>query len=103
MTQSPKPRFQPFYNVNDDTPSITGVGIKPKLHPDFALGTKVRILERSVRNLTGTIAGVAFAHVFYAYIIILDEGQIVPAQPLCRAVAISGCQLEVLASTQEIQ
>ena len=70
---------------------------KPTLHKEVPLGTKVYIPlayhSDKDKRYTGTVAGIAFMHVIFGYIIILDEE--LPSEfGNLKAVVVSGPELE---------
>lgn len=49
----------------------------PTLHKDIPLQTRVRIDKQYLgREVTGTVGGIASAHVIFHYIVVLDEPHI---------------------------
>ena len=51
-------------------------GLSPTMHPDYEMQTRVAFSltgKFDEQERTGKIIGVAFAHVVFAYIVLLDE------------------------------
>jgi len=73
--------------------SVTGCTMVPTFHPDYPIGSKVafKFTSDSQEELTGKIVGVASAHVFFNYIILLDKPLPYPDYENWKAISLSGC------------
>jgi hypothetical protein len=68
--------------------------LQPTLHKPVPLGSSVRIIETgSLNGKTGIVAGIAWQHVIFVYIIILDE-PIQTKEGLTLAVTLPGTLLQ---------
>jgi hypothetical protein len=69
------------------------LAIKPSMHKEFAINERVAFEEGSVKG-TGTIIGIASVHVFFTYVILLDNPLKLEGFENWRGIVMSGCQLK---------
>ena len=82
---------------NKDLGSVTGCANTPTMHPDYAIGTRVRAqFGPDWPSFTGTITGVASVHVLFHYIITLDAPLVDARYKGWTTISVSGCSLTPL-------
>lgn len=73
-----------------NNPDVT----QPTLHKPVPMRTRVRLPKHYLGpHVTGTVAGIAFMHVIFSYIVILDEEYNSDHGPIL-AITIGGSELE---------
>lgn len=71
--------------------------LKPSFHKEIPFGTRVKVKENALGtpcNLKGEIQGIASKHVFFMYIILLDDFYEDADYGKCKCVLIPGNLLE---------
>lgn len=69
-------------------------GLSPSMHPDYEMQSRVVFSIGDDREFTGRIVGIAFAHVIFSYIVLLDEPWPEPGYEGHTAVPVMGSMIK---------